>query len=335
MTTEADADIRRRETADWFARLNQRQVSTADIKAFSAWRRDDENARAFDRMQAFWDASRALSDQPDMVALTVEARSRSSTGPGRRARRVGVLAPIGAVGAVVMAVAIGWWTWSSQQARPYFTQVGERQVVDLADGSSVLLDTASRIEVRMTGETRLITLTAGQARFDVRPDPDRPFVVVAGDTRVTALGTLFDVRRLGAGARVILVEGRVEVRDENQPGARWDLAPGQQLETAARQPHVAATDLASAASWTAGRLTFEETPIGVAVAEMNRYTRRPIELRVGDLSAVRVSGVFDAGDIDGFVAALRDLYDLEVSRSEDGRVVLTASYENNPTADLG
>lgn len=333
MTTEADADIRRRETADWFARLNQRQVSTADIRAFSAWRRDAENARAFDRMQAFWDASRALADQPDLAALSAEARSRASPKPGRRPRLVGVLAPIGAVGVVLIAISVGWW--STQQAEPYFTEVGDRRIVRLDDGSSVLLDTASRIDVRMTGDSRLITLTAGQARFDVSPDPDRPFVVLAGDTRVTAIGTLFDVRRLGAGARVVLVEGRVEVRDEDRPGTRWALEPGQELETTARQPRVVAIDLASAASWTSGRLTFEETPLGVAVAEMNRYARRPIELRVGDLSAVRVSGVFDAGDTDGFVAALRDLYDLEVSRTDDGRVVLSGSRENNPTADLG
>ena len=47
MTTEADADIRRKETADWFARLNQRKVSTTDVRAFSAWRADSANAAAF------------------------------------------------------------------------------------------------------------------------------------------------------------------------------------------------------------------------------------------------------------------------------------------------
>ena len=60
MTTEAQADIRRKETADWFARLNQRRVTTSDVQAFSAWRRDPANARAFDRMQAMWEAAHAL-----------------------------------------------------------------------------------------------------------------------------------------------------------------------------------------------------------------------------------------------------------------------------------
>ena len=60
MTIEADADIRRKEAADWFARLNQRKVSTTDVRAFSAWRADSANAAAFERLEAMWDAAETL-----------------------------------------------------------------------------------------------------------------------------------------------------------------------------------------------------------------------------------------------------------------------------------
>ena len=72
-----------------------------------------------------------------------------------------------------------------------------------------------------------------------------------------------------------------------------------------------------------GRLTFRETPVAVAVAEVNRYSRNTIELEAPEVSSERVSGVFDAGDVDGFVAALRDLYPLEATRTNDGRIVLS------------
>ena len=61
MMIEAEADIRRKEAADWFSKLNQRKVTTTDIKAFSAWRRDPENARAFSRLEAMWDAAGTLA----------------------------------------------------------------------------------------------------------------------------------------------------------------------------------------------------------------------------------------------------------------------------------
>lgn len=335
MTTEADADIRRKETADWFARLNQRKVTTSDVKAFSAWRRDPKNAESFDRMNAMWEASGTLAEQPEMAALSVEARARAASRRKGRPRLLGVLAPVGAVGAVVAALTVGSWLWTAQQPTPYLTEVGERRVVQLADGSTITLDTGSRIEVRLTEGRRLVTLAEGQARFDVRGDPERPFVVQAGDTEVTAVGTRFDVRRFGTGARVVLVEGRVDVQEGKQADRRWSMQPGQQLVTSVPQPRLVTTDIPAATSWATGRLTFHETPIGVAVAEMNRYTRHPIELRAGDISAIRVSGVFDAGDVDGFVAALRDLYPLTAERTEDGRTVLSGAPKNNSSPDLG
>lgn len=73
MTIEGDADIRRREAAEWFARLNQRTVTTADVKGFSEWRRDPANAQAFGRVEALWDAAGTLAKDPEMKALTREA----------------------------------------------------------------------------------------------------------------------------------------------------------------------------------------------------------------------------------------------------------------------
>ena len=58
------------------------------------------------------------------------------------------------------------------------------------------------------------------------------------------------------------------------------------------------------------------------MAEVNRYSRDPIELRDDRISSILVSGVFNAGDIDGFVAALSDLYALQATKAEDGRIVL-------------
>ena len=321
MTIEADAEKRRKEAADWFARLNQRRVTTDDVRAFSIWRRDPHNARAFARIEAMWDKAGELSGSPRMAELVRDARTRAS--PSRRTRLVGVLKPLSAVGAVVVIAAAVGLGWRLHQPPAYATSVGEQRVVVLDDGSRITLDTASRIQVRYSGDRRLISLTAGQALFDVRSDAARPFVVRAGDAEVTALGTRFDVRRWGDGARVILVEGRVAVRDAASGERTWSLEPGQQVVTSAPTPVVATVNVPVVTSWTTGRLIFEDTPVSVAVAEVNRYARRPIEIRDAAVAANRVSGVFDAGDVEGFVAALTDLYPLQVGRAPDGRIVLS------------
>lgn len=325
MTIEAEADIRRKEAAEWFTTLSQRKVTTADIKAFSVWRRDPENARAFSRLEAMWDAAGTLANTPGMAALTEDAANRARQAPTRRRRSAsGRLIPLGAAGAVALALVVGSWSWwSAQRPDAYDTAIGEQRTVRLEDGSRIILDTASHVTVRFSGSERLVTLASGRAMFEVQGDPDRPFLVKAGDTEVTAIGTRFDVRRTGAGARIVLVEGQVAVRQEASSRSTWTLAPGQQVTTSVQRPAVMSVNVPAATSWTTGRLTFENTPIAVAVAEVNRYSPSPVELRDDRISAIRVSGVFDAGDVDGFVAALRDLYALEANRAPDGHLVLT------------
>lgn len=324
MTADADADMRRRQAADWFARLNQREVAAADIKAFSAWRSDPENAAAFDRMQEIWAAAGALARDPAMAALTEEARSRTKRAK-RGARKPAAIQPWLIAGAVVLALAGGLWTWRMGQPAQYATAVGERRVVELADGSRVMLDTGSQIRVRFRDDARLVELASGQARFDVKASPERSFTVSAGDTLVTATGTRFDVRRDGAGARVLLVEGQVSVKDRASEDRTWTLRPGQQIRTSSPRPTIAEVDIPSATSWTTGRLIFDRTPVTAAVAEVNRYTDKPIEVRDPEVAAALVSGAFDAGDVEGFAAALRDLYGLEASRSAEGGWVLSSA----------
>lgn len=326
MTIEAEADNRRKAAAEWFARLNQRSVTTSDVRAFSEWRRDPENARVFARLESLWAAAETLAETPEVAAFTAEARARlEPAATARRPVRARRLIPIGVTGLATLAMAAAAWIWIDQRPTILETAVGEQRSVELEDGSRVILDTGSRLEVRYSNARRDVTLTQGQAMFEVEGDPARPFLVQAGDTRVTAIGTRFDVRRTGQGARVILVEGRVAVQQGRTDAGRWSLAPGQEITTARPQPEVRSANVPAATSWTTGRLTFENTPIAVAVAEINRYSRTPVTLDDARISSIRVSGVFDTGDVEGFVSALSDLYALKATRTPDGRLVLSAA----------
>lgn len=322
MTVDDDLDIRRQEAAAWFTRLSRRRVSTDDVRAFSAWRRDPDNARAYQRVEAVWTASETLSADADISALTAEALARPDKPERARTRNAGFLKPLGGV-AVALAVVLGAGLWVVNRPLDYATAVGEQRTLRLEDGSRVILDTDTRLQVRLSADARSVTLVRGQAFFDVEGDPERPFTVSAGGTRVTAIGTRFDVRRLGDGARVVLVEGRVAVRDADTPKGDWALRPGQQVVTTARRPAVTPVDAVRATSWTTGRLIFDGVPIRDAVAEVNRYSERKLALRAPAIAEIPVSGAFDTGDVDGFVAALEDLYPVTVERQPDGGLVLS------------
>ncbi len=81
----------------------------------------------------------------------------------------------------------------------YATGIGEQRSIVLADGSTVDLNSRSKIRIRFSSERRGVELIEGQALFKVAKDHARPFVVDSDGTRVRAVGTQFDVYRKRRG----------------------------------------------------------------------------------------------------------------------------------------
>ncbi|WP_245777252.1 FecR family protein [Brevundimonas viscosa] len=227
------------------------------------------------------------------------------------------------VPAVVAALALALWLPSRNT---YATEVGGQRLVRLDDGSRIQLDTDTRVKVRFGEAERRILLERGQALFMVARDASRPFRVAAGDVEITALGTVFDVRRETAGVRVTLVEGAVAVvEDAPMEPRRWRLTPGQQVRTSLTGSTPVDVDAKAATSWSTGRLVFQSTPLAEAVAEVNRYLPEKIILAAPAAENVPVNGVFAAGDRDAFVSAASDLFGLSARPQADGGVRLAPS----------
>ena len=91
------------------------------------------------------------------------------------------------------------------------TDVAESRQLELPDGSRVTLAAASAIAVSFSADERRVSLLQGEAFFEVRRNPERPFRVVADDITTSVVGTSFDVRRDSSGVAVAVQEGIVEV----------------------------------------------------------------------------------------------------------------------------
>lgn len=304
-----------REAAAWHVRLGEPRVTSQTMEAFFAWRRKPGNADAYRRVETAWSGAGALRADPALIQAAEAAMSR------RRARPAGRTAlGFAAAGAAIVAVAVAL-LW--QQSVPaYATDVGEARVVQLADGSTVRLDTASRVKVRFTGDRRLVELEGGQALFEVAHDPARPFIVDAGEATVTALGTVFDVRRDGTSVRVTLVSGVVEVASGRGQEPVKRLAAGQVARVTTAGTATAPADVAMETSWTDGRIVFRDTPLAAAVDEVNRYLVDKIELQADGKGDAAVNGVFRTGDRDAFVSTTSAVFGLQAVKRPDGGVLL-------------
>lgn len=312
--TKADA-----EAAAWHTRLGSRSVTTAAIEEFYDWRSDPVNAEAYRKVETLWVKAKALEGQPDIQSAVAEALARKR----RPSRSIVWVGAVTATTGLAMALA-GASLWLDSR-NAYSTDVGETRVVQLADGSTVRLDTGSSIKVAYRRAERLVTLEGGRAHFDVAHDIQRPFVVRSGETQVRAVGTVFDVQRSGATITVSMVSGLVEVTGAEIPAANPQrLSGGEQVRISPKGRQTLRINAAEATSWTEGRLVFRDTPLSQAVTEVNRYLTQKVVLAPGTPETVLVSGVFRTGDRAAFVSAASELFALTPHPDADGSVRLTA-----------
>ena len=318
----------RDEAAAWLARLNRRSVSLASLEAFRTWRQTPQNRAAYESVEATWRRAGDLKDDPDIKSALKAALAKDRPRGGRRGLAARVWAPalgMASLAGIGFALAIGLGVIGSGQT--YATHVGEQRLVRLADGSSVRLDTDTRLAVSFSRSARHIRLERGQAYFEVAHDRGRPFTVDAGPLSVRAVGTKFDVRQEAGGPRVTLVEGVVQVRSRGATPGAWTLKAGEQVILGKAAAKTAA-DVGAATSWTSGHLVFQALPLSQAIDEVNRYSVRKIRLNAPAIANVAVNGVFETGDTDAFVAAACDLHALRATRQSDGTIVL----DPNPSA---
>ncbi len=312
--------------ASWFARLNADTVSIQDLSAFQTWRREQLNDQAYRQVEATWGRGESLRADPEISRVL--AATLASTPSGRRTKTM-VMGFVAVAATLILAVSVGVWFERGPLLgeRTYQTAIGQHQDVVLPDGSSVRLDTDTRLAARFGRSERDLTLLRGRAFFSVAHDARRPFIVRAGDTRVRAVGTRFSVRRDPADVQVVLVQGVVTVSSSSrtaisdQPRA-WTLRPGQQLISDGAVSGPFAVDVALATGWLQNRLVFRDLPLDRAIAEVNRYTASKVVLEALDASGTPVSGVFNTGDPASFASAAADVCGLEVQAGADGTLFL-------------
>lgn len=254
---------------------------------------------------------------PNVVPFGRDPKSAKEKPPARRWlsgwRVAGVLAiPAIAVAAIVVTVLL-----SGTPAQAYETAHGVQRTWQLADGTTLRLNTDSAVEVRFSDSERIVDLSRGQAFFKVAHNAHRWFRVIAGQAEVVAVGTQFDVYRHGRSIRVTVLSGRVAVFSGHTPplsggaalpGGALYLAAGQQVrivDGAIEGP--SDVNLHESESWLRGQIAFERLPLGDVAAQFNRYAAVPIEIDDRSLRALRVSGVFDDWDTASFLAFVQTL----------------------------
>lgn len=309
--------------ADWLARRDRGNWSEADDAELDAWLDASTAHRiSYLRLEAAW------SDANRLQALGAGATAPPAPLPRRSLSRVSSLALAASVllGAVI---SVGLYI-SADPDSYYRTAVGVIESVPLPDGSTVTLNTDTEVRVALSGNERRVDLARGEALFEVSANPEHPFVVLAGEQRVVAIGTRFSVRRDARGLRVVVTEGKVRVEDAAESAERpfptelpaGTLARSNSAGVLVRE--VSTDELEGFLSWRNGFITFRDTPLADAIDEFNRYNARQIDIYDPTVADIRIGGRFRATNIDAFLSLLEEGFAVRVEARGD-RLVLHAS----------
>ena len=309
-----DMEARLNEAAAWRVRLTE--TGRSSTPEFEGWLGDPGSQAAWNQVSRAWNFFDDVAQAPEILAARQAAlgdareTKRQVARPGRLERPVWTRRLAGLAAAALVVCAVGgasyWW---AQRPDDFRTAVGERRVVTLSDGSKLSLDADSEVTVRYGKNERSLRLLKGQARFDVAHDKTRPFSVIAGRQRVIATGTAFNIDMAGPKVLVTLIEGHVVVLDEYGEDGTAPVQPkvielkaGQQLSTApSTPPEIAQANIQRVTAWTIGQLMFDDEPLSSVVERVNRYGGTQIIITDPKVGAMKISGVFNAGDVLGFV----------------------------------
>jgi transmembrane sensor len=321
--------------AHWHGVFDEGEPDATQRERFETWLAADPAHRAaYASVERTWTAMAAAGVDERILAMRRAALAVPRHPRGPWIRPGAIAASVVVVAGLVAGVLLTYDPWiNDPHTGEFATQVGERSSINLPDGSSVALDTSSRIKVAFDSQVRRVRLLGGQAWFEVAKNQPRPFVVEAGDRKVTAHGTAFDVR-LDEHDRVqvTLIEGRISVEaltpsgaGPNMPIDHQDLLPGDQLIVTRTRPATKrTTDVTKVISWREGQIIFDDDTLAAAVAEVNRYSARKIVLTDPHLASLRMSGVFIAGHSDSFVETVTGNFPIKVTSDSNGQILLTA-----------
>lgn len=290
---------------EWMSLLRSGAASAEQRAGFVRWRdADPAHQAAWLRLEG------ALHNTFDAVAdpryrPTRLARQLLRNPPRRRLLRGALaLVGVGIGGACLLDRQMPMAAWSADLR----SGTGERRRIRLADGSHLLLNTRSAVNVQFDAQYRQLFLREGELIVSVAPDAARPFVVRTRHGSVRALGTRFLVRLDETRTRVFVLHSRVELRTAAGATQQLDAGQGARFDAAAIE---GGTVQAAESAWEQGFIEAHDLSLGTVIAELRRYSGRFIRV-APEAAVLRVSGLYPIDDARHALAVIAQTLPVQV-----------------------
>lgn len=201
----------------------------------------------------------------------------------------------------LLCAGTAWWYVQTQESEELlivecFVPDGETREVILPDQSVVLLNSGSSLLYphEFKGKIRDIYLS-GEAKFSVRPNKDKPFIVKTNDMSIEALGTVFNVSSYPDNEKTIasLSEGKIKV-DIKSSQESYILNPDEQVvyDRETGQSECKSTRMDYILAWEKGQMVFQGASLYSVVKAIERHYGVKVYLNTRDLQEEKLTVKF-------------------------------------------
>ena len=337
--------------SDWIAAID-RGIDASEEKSLREWLSlDNQNIEALIEVAILWDKMNDLNRLSDLFP----EKQKSSRPTIRWA--------MGIAATIIMVLSANFiLPWSQvpdtaggliEQVSNHFTksietEVGESSTVQLSDGSELVLNTNTSVEIDYSQAKRIIKLNRGEIHIDVAHDKSRPLSVLVGNKLIQAVGTAFNVQVEKDSIELIVTDGKVIVAPLNDlkafvqakvaiplPPSTIAISKGEKIDLSLEKSRneritkVEPIEIAASLSWRNGNLIFRGESLADAMQEISRYSNVKITLENNQaLRSIRVAGMFKTGDVDGLLSVLEKNFSISYKRTAKDSIFLSLAEQS-------
>ncbi|MET0183917.1 MAG: FecR domain-containing protein [Achromobacter sp.] len=254
---------------DWVVALRFNHAEPEIWARFNTWRAaDPANDAAWRRLEAMH-ADFPTGPQADLTRSTLTSLYDRR---GGRRRALKIFSGLGLLGGSLL-VTREFAPWQRFVA-DYSTGYGERRTWALDDGTQVVLNTDSAIDVQFSALTRRVHLLRGEMQVitgaDAGAASKRPLFVDTAFGSFEPIGTTFLLALKRTAAELSVQDGAVAIRPRTservavaQAGETWSVQTGDTYRVV--RPPI------EPGAWLRGTLVVQDMPLGDLIAELSRY----------------------------------------------------------------
>lgn len=314
------------EYLDLITRKLSGEISMDEVQKLDAWlNKDKDNQRIFNSYLATWNEMDRVNGKSsrevdvEWARLENEIDFEASAPKATQRSLFGNLYRYAAALLFVVFAGFAVYYFLNNQGTEQLVAEVQIQEVELSEGSKVTVNSNSKISYPATfGKDKRVVTLSGEAFFEIVKDPDRPFIIHAGEIQVEVLGTSFNVKAYENQneIEVIVSSGKVAVYRPENPDEKVILIKGQKaiFYKSTTKIETSINDNINFQAWKTKQIIFEDTPLPEVVHIINEIYKSDLKLIGTQLNECPVTTTFDNQSLKSVLNVLENTLDLKIEQ---------------------